>query len=295
MHDEVFQLDQIQKWMQSVISHPEGVKAGVESTPAQEQIAVSPQSVEEVVTRSQSLSSLERLQIYANAYYTRLVECLRDEFPAVAHALGREAFDAYAVGYLQSYPSQSYTLGRLGENFPRFLAEIPLQAPADAPEHFPAFIADLAALERCYSEVFDGPGSENQSPLSPEEFQNIPPDVWPAVRLVPVPSLRLASFRFPVHEYISGVRHEEGAEIPAPAETNLAINRRDFVVRRVPLNSVQFALLSNLAEGRPLGEAIERAWEQTGADDDDLASQLPIWFQEWAARRFFSRVECPSA
>ena len=77
-----------------------------------------------IVTRSQSLTSTERLQIYANAYFARLFECLHEEFPALLHALGEETFDAFAFGYLQQYPSRSYTLAELGRNFAAYLAEV---------------------------------------------------------------------------------------------------------------------------------------------------------------------------
>lgn len=293
MSEEVFQLDQIQKWMQSVITHPEGVAAGLQSAEAQQQIALSPETIEDVVTRSQSLTSLERLQVYGNAYYARLVECLQGEFPAVAHAVGAETFDVLAMGYLQSYPSRSYTLAQLGANFPQFLAEIPLPTITNQTADFAAFLIDLARLERLYSEVFDGPGSEGKPPLSPEDLQQIPPEAWPEVRLVPVPSLRLASFRFPVHEYITAVHHEGNATVPDLAETHLAINRREFIVRRLPLDPVPFVLLSYLMEGLALGEAIAQALEKTESDFEELAGSLQTWFQEWAASQFFARVEFP--
>ena len=43
--------------------------------------------------RSQALTALERLAIYGHAYYARLLECLREEFPVLKHALGEELFD----------------------------------------------------------------------------------------------------------------------------------------------------------------------------------------------------------
>jgi hypothetical protein len=295
MPHEPFQLDQIQKWMQSVITHPEGIVQGVKSPEAQREIPVAPEAVEIVVERSQSLSSLERLQIYGNAYYARLVECLREEFPALFHAMGQDKFDAYAMGYLQSYPSQSYTLAQLGKNLPAFLEEVKPPS-ADDPQflNWQVFM-DVARLERIYAEVFDGPGSEGVSSLSTESLQRISPDQWPLVRLVPVPSLRLARFAFPVHEYITRVRREESPSVPGPSETFLAINRREFVVRRMPLDAVPFELLSNLVAGHPLGAAMDLTLETTGVDFDRFASGLSSWFQDWTNSQFFSRVELPGS
>ena len=66
---------------------------------------------------------MDRLAIYGSAYYLRLLECMREEFPATAHALGEETFDGFAAAYLQQYPSRSYTLCQLGTHFARFLVE----------------------------------------------------------------------------------------------------------------------------------------------------------------------------
>ena len=291
MPSDHLKLDQIQKWMQFVITHPEGVASGVESPDAKREIPVTPESVERIVTRSKSLTSLERLQIYGNAYYARLVECLGEEYPAVHYAWGADSFDAYAMGYLQKYPSQSYTLGRLGANFPRFLSEVLPGSREETGGTFERFLIELARLERIYSEVFDGPGSEGQPALSSETLGQIPPEAWPGVRLVPEPSLRLETFRSPVHEYITGVRHQESPAIPEPAETYLAIHRREFIVRRSVLSALEYELLSKLMAGLPLGQAIAEALESSEAGFEELASQLQAWFQDWTSRRFFAGVE----
>ncbi len=114
-------LGQIQRWMQAALMHPVGIAEGIASAEARSHIDVGPHEAESVVTRSRALTALERLAIYGYAYYARLLECLREEFPVLKHALGEELFDAFAAEYLQQYPSRSYTLFQLGSNFPRFV------------------------------------------------------------------------------------------------------------------------------------------------------------------------------
>ena len=103
-------LEAIQRWMQTVIMHPGGVTAGVDSAESRQHIDVSTHNLEQVVTRSSSLTPLQRLGIYSHAYLARLQECLRAEFPVLAHALGEELFNLFAFDYLsalsvaQSYP-----------------------------------------------------------------------------------------------------------------------------------------------------------------------------------------------
>ena len=227
MHD----LRDLQRWMQAVLMHPGGAEAGAASEAARQAIDVPPEQAERVVTRSRALSGLERLAIYNRAYYARLLECLRESYPVLFRALGEEAFDGFALDYLQKYPSRSYTLNDLGANFPRYLRE---SRPADEPgPGWPDFVIDLAALEWTYNEIFDGPGVEGRRLLRPDRLRAIPPERWPEARLVAVPCLRLMELRYPVHLYYTAVRRRKEPEFSEPAETFLAITRRRSSSKRV--------------------------------------------------------------
>ena len=192
---QVPRLDQIQRWLQAVIMHPEGVSAGIDSPEARSEIDVPADKVEQVVDPSRNRTSVERLEVYANAYYARLLECLRDEFPALLHAVGEEVFDELGFAYLQAYPSTSYTLSRLSRNFAQFLEETRPRDEEEEGPSWPDFMIDLARLERTYGEIFDGPGTERLKLLRADEIQRIRPDEWPAARLVPVPCMRLLALR----------------------------------------------------------------------------------------------------
>ena len=291
-------LDRIQKWMHSVITHPLGVTAGIESDAARGEIDVDTDRIESVISPSLALGSIERLEVYGSAYYARLLECLREEFSAVVHAVGEETFDSFSFEYLQQYPSRSYTLSDLGAQFAQFLRETrPERDPetGDTPD-WADFLIDLATLERLYSDVFDGPGIEEEPPLTPADFGKITPEAWPEVKLIPAPCFRLIELRFPVHEYVTALREEKDPEIPAPEPTWLALTRRNYVVRRIPVTPVQYALLEALAAGSPVGEAIARVAEsQPDLDVDRFAGELQEWFHTWSSARLFSRIEVPTA
>lgn len=276
-----------QKWMQAVLMHSNGVEGGVESPEARAQIAVGLDELEQVVTRSQMLSAADRLAVYANAYHARLLECLREEFTALVHALGAELFDEFAFGYLQAYPSRSYTLHHLGVNFPRYLAET---CPADEDPEWAAILIDLAILERVYNEVFDGPGVEGRQLLSADRLLAIPPELWPDARLIRADGFRLIELQSPVHEYISAIRRTEDPAPPAPAETLLAVHRRDYVVRRHLLTRPQYVLLGAIIAGETVGEAIGKAAEFAGSDTGEFAASLRDWFCDWAVEGFFQDV-----
>lgn len=288
-------LEQIQRWMQTVITHPHGVAAGVASDDARTHIDVTPDTLEELVNRSHHLTSFERVGIYANAYYSRLLECLREDFPALAYALGDESFDAFAFGYLQQYPSESYTLEHLSSRFPQYLEETrPNEGEDEKYLSWPDFLIDLATLEQTYNEIFDGPGIEDAELLQPEELTDILPECWADARLMPAPCLRLLRLKYPVHEFASAVHKEQSPTVPEPVSTFLVIMRRDYLIHRYTVTRDEFRLLESFVDGRTVGDALGELVNEPEVDSEQLAENMREWFHSWARLALFTRIELAS-
>jgi hypothetical protein len=309
-------LDLVERWMQAVITHPAGVEAGIESEAANMQIPLAAADIEQIIEPSKALSSLDRLRVYAGAYYARLLECLREVFPVVSRTMGDAIFDHFALSYLQTYPSQSYTLGKLGERFAQFLEETRPSEPdaaaaaeAGLAADWPQFVVDLAKLEWTVGEIYDGPGMEKRAGLTADDLAKIPAERWPSAKIELAPCVRLLRFRFPVNTFYARVRElervdaselpdetsndvsvEEALANPAAEETFLALSRRDYVVWRYPLSRAQFALLSALSRGETIESSITAASAASGLGDDEFAAALHRWFAEWTANQFFAGV-----
>lgn len=279
-------LTSIQRWMQSVIMHPEGVEAGIDAPASRNLIDVATGQVERVICRSAAQSSIERLNVYANAYYARLLEVLASEYPALVHALGAELFQEFALGYLQEHPSHSYTLSDLSTHFPEHLAKTRPARDSVEPD-WADFLIDLATLERTYSVVFDGPGVENSTLLSSEQLARIAPDQWPGMKLIPAPCLRLLALRFAVHKYVTAVRRQEEPELPAPSPTWLVITRRNYIVRRVAVHEAEFAALTALLAGEAVVDALAAAERRWRGPSEGLPQEARRWFRDWAAAGYF--------
>ncbi|MGD9720936.1 MAG: putative DNA-binding domain-containing protein [Pirellulales bacterium] len=285
-------LAQVQRWMQSVIMHPGGVSEGVDSPAAREQIDVPLAELESVIRRSRALSSEERLDIYVNAYYERLLECLREEFLGTRHALGDDLFDAVAFGYLQHYPSHSYTLAQLGTQFANYLGEARLHAqdpPPGAGPNWAEFIVELATFERAQREVFDAPGSERSAPLTADRLAAASADLA-SLRLTVTPCLRLCTFTHPVHVYWVDVREGRGPQVPEPSLTHLAVSRQDYAIQRHELSAAGYALLSRLASGSTLGMAMTEVLARSAAPMALDPGELHRWFRQWMQLGFFVDV-----
>lgn len=306
MADSPRELDVVQKWFHAVITHPDGVLEGTESAAAQEFVRLKRDELEQMVRRSRNLTAEERIHIYANAYYARLMECLRESFPVLKRTLGEDVFNEFAFEYLQRFPPKSYTLGRLGDHFAEFLeltrpdrvrnedtGEPPVPQPGvDA--NWPDFLIDLARLEWTIEQVFDGPGVEKEKLLSANDLLAIPPTDWARARLVPVVCLTLLKFRYPVNGYYTAMRkaaEDETIEPPPSDEQFLALNRRDYVVRRIELSRSQFVLIEAIMAGRTLADAIGAAAEFVDATDEEMAGMLRDWFCEWTKAGMFQSVK----
>jgi hypothetical protein len=233
------------------------------------------------VLPSQNQSSSQRLAVYQHAYVARLQECLREAFPVLMTALGRETFDQFAAEYVERYRPASYTLNSLAD---RFMEHLIATRPGDVPSPgWPDFLIELARLEHTIGEVFDGPGSEDSPPLDVSELARRSSEQWSDLRIVPAPCLRLLAFSFPVDDYYTAVKHDQSPSWPEPNPAWLAITRRDYVVRRVPLEQAEHQLLSALTAGRLLGEALSAS--------DTTAEQVTNWFADWGRLHFFSHLE----
>ncbi|MBD3675990.1 MAG: putative DNA-binding domain-containing protein [Planctomycetaceae bacterium] len=280
-------LESLQQWFQSVITHPEGVPAGIES--ARGLIDISTDDLGSVVPDCGQLDALGKVQVYGNAYFARLIECLGEEFPAVKTALGDETFQSFAFSYLQQCPSISYTLADLGRRFPEFLEQT---KPHDAGElGWADFLIDLARLEWHYSEIFNAAGTETTPTLSPERLQTLTPEQFASCRLQPAPCVRLDQFRFPVHEYATAIRKkQESPPFPQPETTFLVMTRRHYIVRRVSVSEAEYSVLQAILQSgnEPIGAILDRASEQWSAA---MQRDLQSWFANWSAAGYFVTVE----
>jgi hypothetical protein len=268
-------LRELQRWFASVTTHPEGVLKG-HLNPGRSQ------KLERLVTPGPQLSALDRVQIYNDGYFARLVECLTDDYPALSYALGEEAFSSLARGYIQANPSRSRSLNAYGQQMAAFCRE--------RAEPWSGFAADLARLEWALVEVVHEPASES---LLPEALATISPDGWRSTRLLPSRGLRLLGFDYPVNDFFQAFRDERAPKMPGRAPTATAVYRQGLALWRMGLEPRAALLLKDLVSGVPLAIAIAalEAKSQAAGASEDLARLLPQWLGSWVQSGFFRGVE----
>src|SRR5262245_58775530 len=79
----------------------------------------------------------ERLDVYANMYFYRLLDVLLGDYPKVLALVGQANFHNLVTDYVLAHPSENPSLRYVGERFPAFLKK------SERAEPWP-HLADLA-------------------------------------------------------------------------------------------------------------------------------------------------------
>ena len=228
----------------------------------------------ETIAPPDQIMPVDALGIYQRSYYQRLLNCMREQFPALCHALGEQLFTDFAREYLREHPPESYTLYDLGRRFPAYLEESRPDRDAAAAERevWINFMVDLAAFERLIFTLFDAPGCEGQRLADADT---------PDCELRLQPAFALGAYRFPVALYYHGVREEKSPEFPPLEPSHVGLVRKDFLTRTIPLGPVQHAFLTFLVGGRSVPKAMERLCAHHALD---RASVERSWSEPGGAR-----------
>lgn len=180
----------------------------------------------------------ERLGIYANAYFVRLLDALGAVFPGVRRVLGSADFGRLAADYLARHPSRSPIIENAAEALPAFLRGHEL-----CRTHL--FLGDLARLEW---EVLDCLYTDRLPALDPLAFSAVPADAWAATRLTLDPSARVVEADWPVDLLWRG-----SADRPRRRKRRLLLYRDDRWVRVEAVESDAACAFRLLREGQTLG------------------------------------------
>lgn len=195
------------------------------------------------------LSPARRVAIYRHAYLARLIDCLRDDFPAVERALGADDFAISCRDYVMQHPSSRPTLNDYGRDMPAFLRQARVSARA-----IPGWVAELATLEWA---TVDAIHADATRVLKAAELGNVPVERWGELRLELSPSAAWFEFRHPVNEYLTAAKAGDGGlQAPAERASSVLVVRRGPDVWRLELEHWAPSLLANLASGVTLGDAL---------------------------------------
>lgn len=293
-------LEQLQREMFEVIRQP---LAADDRTP---ELTLDGKSTREIAERiikpNDRMTSVERLQIYNQVYWYRILSSLAEDYPGLRAIIGQESFDRVLIAYLTERPSQSFTLRNLGSRLEQWLSEHPEFAGRNQ-----RIALDMVRLEWADIDVFD---SEERPAISEKDLAALGED--PVFHLQPY--LRLLELSYPVDELLLKIRHEEKTDenesdvasnvvmmesthqketkrrsLPRAKKVYLAVHRQDNDMYFKRLQPEAFALLRALQQGKTLSEAIAESVNWTRRKVEFITVRVHDWFANWSSLGWFCR------
>jgi len=141
-------------------------------------------AMERAVLATPRANATRRLGVYADAYRSRLVEALGNDYPALQGLLGETGFDRMMREFVAAHPSRHPNLRWYGEELADFLSR--------SPRSKRPLLAELATFEWALGLAFD---AADAPAVTADAVSRVPASAWPAMRLRLHPSVRQIPLR----------------------------------------------------------------------------------------------------
>jgi len=277
---------EVQNWLRWIITDPRGVERALSGDDVEEKLDLKryiephPKLLTSIF-ETPNVSRNERLSVYAEAYFSRLLEVLGNDFSTTRKALGDE-FPKVCAAYLELHPSRSPNIENIGARFPTFLRAYP--RTSEIP-----YVHDIADLEWRKIEAFYAPDSEK---INLNSLQGTPESAWPGATFEIDPSVRLMSFDYPIDslcEIDDDEKFEMAKESLKKERIFVLIQKQNDwpVVKRVEQN--QYLVITSIREGRNLSDILSGLSEV----DESTSPEVMGWFSQWIQSGLISAIRFP--
>jgi hypothetical protein len=196
--------------------------------------------IKTAVMSTKHVSALERLDIYREAYYARLMDALCEDYPVLHALIGNEMMYQLTNQYIHHYPSSFRSIRWYGKNLATYMRETLHYSTSP-------WLIELAEFEWLLSMTFDVKDEES---FHLEQMATIPPDSWYGLKFTLISSINKIKLNWNIVEIWKGFHEED--KIVSPSKSNEIEN---WIVWRKD-NKVQFSSL--LKEEMYVLDAMER-------------------------------------
>ena len=235
-------LKELQSLLYRLIIAPSGVAEGLAA-----ERGLGARGLETLVLGDDRLSAEARVDIYANMYFYRILDALKEDFPATRAVLGDDNFHNLVTGYLIEHPPTEPSLYYCGRYLSEYLNDHALRELAP-------FVSDVAALERAIVEVFQG---RDATALTADTLRAITPEDWPAMKLSVQSSAQLLALEWRVSELVRAVEEDKQWQPAERGVIKVLVWRRDTHVLHRELEQIEADALEAVAGGATFAEICE--------------------------------------
>ncbi len=222
-----------------------------------------------LIRGDERLSARQRIEIYADAYFYRLLHCLKEDFPATLAVVGESAFRDLVVSYLAEHPPTEPSVFYVGRHLAEFLQGHHLE------ECWP-FLAELARLERVIIEVFHGPDAQA---LTADDMRSVAPADWHGLFIRTLPAFRMLYGEWRVGDVLRAVENGTEWREPKPGLVTLVVWRQGTQVYFRELEQPERAALEVASRGGDFAVICEAF--ASHLDDKEPAAAINRLLTRW--------------
>jgi hypothetical protein len=208
-----------------------------------------PSQIKTAVIDTENLSSLDRLNIYQDAYYARLIEALCFDYTALHALIGNEEMRQLAKQYIDLYPSQFRSIRWYGKDLADFMRDILVYSQAP-------WLIEMAEFEWGLSKAFD---VEDSPYFLITKMADIPVDRWHDLQFKINPSIQRLNFAWNVAKIWTTFTEKKKLIRPRKFSKieNWIIWRKEYDVQFCSLLKQEIYVLDAMASQESFGSICE--------------------------------------
>lgn len=273
------QLFEIQKWFGAMISQPlksdhKLPKITPFETDAEEEAC-------KYIAPSPTLKPCQRIELYHQQYWWRLLKCLQVNFPSLVRLYDPALFNEdIGVPYLSDNPPSHWALNRLGQTLPLWLKE----------KTFNDLTVDLAEIDAASQRAF---WAKEQKAVP---FEDIPEKEKLNRKITLQAHVHLFYLERDLFTFRDEILKQDPSYWTQHPYPEIQKGQYHFALYRNPKNQVkwkmlmraEYYLLTLFRKSATIQEVCDSIGEKGEAFLEEAGNFLPLWFREWTCLKWLS-------
>ena len=237
-------------------------------------------SVDEFTSETANFSRVERLGIYHEAYRLRLIDALRNDFPALERFVGDDRFIELMDQYIAAHPSQHPSLRWLGKKLPAFLHD-----SENIQHHIATY--ELAEFEWAQVMAFD---ASNSNTATLDDVRTLQNTQWLTLQLEFQPALQKLHLKSNAPEIWQALTKDDDAVEPIIEDEaqDWLVWRDDLQVVYRAVDTTELWCLNAFLDGKNFSDICEGLCQWF--EPADVPPRAAQYLQRWLQNGLVARV-----